>query len=113
MLDPKWARTSLHKPESASVTAANSKTSRLQSSEPTGKDEGKKLRSARKRRIPSRSRSGEEFEWVLLVSTLSTLSENQATSRIRIIRGPPPASPSGILLVARRMIRRTFWVSFL
>ncbi|KAM1767906.1 hypothetical protein ACFX12_045943 [Malus domestica] len=71
MLDPKWARTSLHKQESASVTA------RLQSSEPTGKDEGKKLRSARKRRIPSRSRSGEEFEWVLLVSTLSTLSENQ------------------------------------
>ncbi|KAM1218675.1 hypothetical protein FF2_045274 [Malus domestica] len=80
MLDPKWARTSLHKPESASVTAANSKTSRLQSSEPSGKDEGKKLRSARKRRIPSRSRRGEEFEWVLQVSTLSTLSETQGNS---------------------------------
>ncbi|KAM1010462.1 hypothetical protein ACFX2C_045940 [Malus domestica] len=77
MLDPKWAQTRLHKTESASFTAANSN---RPSSEPSGKDEGKKPRSARKRRIPSRSCRGEEFEWALLVSTLSTLSENQGNS---------------------------------
>ncbi|KAM2587924.1 hypothetical protein EV1_045422 [Malus domestica] len=62
MLDPKWARTSLHKTETLLSIA-----SRLPSSEPSGKDEGKRLRSARKRRIPSRSCRREAFEWVLLV----------------------------------------------
>ncbi|TQD75917.1 hypothetical protein C1H46_038548 [Malus baccata] len=51
----------------ADIVCRTSNARRLPSSEPSGKDEGKRLRSARKRRIPSRSCRREAFEWVLLV----------------------------------------------
>ncbi|KAM1429684.1 hypothetical protein ACFX2I_045852 [Malus domestica] len=89
MLDPKWARTSLHKTETLLSIA-----SRLPSSEPSGKDEGKRLRSARKRRIPSRSCRREAFEWVLLVfdavdaigksSHLSNSNNSSSSTRIAV-----------------------------
>ncbi|KAM1010455.1 hypothetical protein ACFX2C_045933 [Malus domestica] len=75
MLDPKWARTSLHKTETLLSIA-----SRLPSSEPSGKDEGKRLMSARKRRIPSRSCRREHLSGSSWSSTPLMLSENQGNS---------------------------------
>ncbi|KAM1240289.1 hypothetical protein ACFX2J_045625 [Malus domestica] len=81
MLDPKWARTSLHKTETLLSIA-----SRLTSSEPSGKDEGKRLRSARKRRIPSCSCRREAYEWVLLVfDAVDAIGKSSSPTRIAVM----------------------------